>query len=141
MKFRKYIFLALMPLLILTGCQTNSMNQVMETSDSQVALRQIQTRAFDTTNRTKTLRTVIATLQDLGFVIDKADDELGTVSGTKLDGYQLRMTVTVRPRGKTQTLVRANATYNVTPVEDPMPYQQFFVALEKAMFLTAHEVD
>lgn len=125
----------------LAACQTTSMNQVMETSESQVQLRQIQTRAFDTTNRTKTLRTVIATLQDLGFVIDKADSELGTVSGTKLDGYSLRMTVTVRPRGKTQSLVRANATYNVTPVEDPQPYQQFFVALEKAMFLTAHEVD
>jgi len=127
--------------LVLAGCQTTSMNQVMEASESQVAIRQIQTRAFDTTNRTKTLRTIIATLQDLGFVIDKADDELGTVSGTKLNGYSLRMTVTVRPRGKKQTLVRANATYNVTPVEDPQPYQQFFTALQKAMFLTAHEVD
>ncbi len=127
--------------LALAGCQTTSMNHVMETSESQVAIRQIQTRAFDTTDRTKTLRTVIATLQDLGFVIDKADDELGTVSGTKLNGYSLRMTVTVRPRGKTQTLVRANATYNITPVTDPQPYQQFFTALQKAMFLTAHEVD
>lgn len=124
----------------LAGCQTTSMDQVMQASESQVAIRQIQTRAFDTTNRTKTLRTVIATLQDLGFVIDKADNELGTVSGTKLKGYSLRMTVTVRPRGKKQTLVRANATYNVTPVEDPQPYQQFFTALQKAMFLTAHEV-
>lgn len=139
---KKYVLLPLVFVCIaLAGCQTTSMNQVMETSESQVAIRQIQTRAFDTTNRTKTLRTIIATLQDLGFVIDKADDELGTVSGTKLNGYSLRMTVTVRPRGKKQTLVRANATYNVTPVEDPKPYQQFFTALQKAMFLTAHEVD
>ncbi|MBE2191334.1 MAG: hypothetical protein IAE63_04055 [Alphaproteobacteria bacterium] len=128
-------------LVSLSGCQTNSMNQVMETSVSQVQTRQMQTRAFDTTDKKKTLRTVIATLQDLGFVIDKADNELGSVSGTKLDGYSLRMTVTVRPKGKKQTSVRTNATYNVTPVEDPQPYQQFFVALEKAMFLTAHEVD
>ena len=125
----------------LTACQTTSMNQVMETSESAVQLRSIQSRAFNTTNRTKTLRTVIATLQDLGFVIDKADKELGTVSGTKLDGYQLRMMITTRAKGKKQTLVRANATYNVTPVQDPAPYQQFFTALEKAMFLTAHEVD
>jgi hypothetical protein len=48
------------------------------------------------------LRTVIATMQDLSFVIDKADAGLGTVSGTKLDGYQLRMTVTVRPRDRTR---------------------------------------
>lgn len=137
---KKYTYMAF-ACVVLAGCQTTSMDQVMETSGSQVQTRQIQTRAFDTTNNTKTLRTIIATLQDLGFVIDKADNELGTVSGTKLDGYSLRMTVTVRPRGKKQTLIRANATYNVTPVVDPQPYQQFFTALQKAMFLTAHEVD
>lgn len=140
MKNKKAILLSL-ALLTLAGCQTTSMNQVMESSESQVQLRQIQSRAFTTTNRTKTLRTVIATLQDLGFVIDKADDELGTVSGTKLDRYHLRMTVTVRPKGQKQMLVRANATYNVTPVTDPEPYQQFFTAFEKASFLKAHEVD
>lgn len=121
--------------------QAQSKDQVMSAGSSQVAIRQIQTRAFDTTDRKKTLRTVIATLQDLGFVIDKADDDLGTVSGTKLDGYSLRMTVTVRLRGEKQTMVRANAQYNITAVEDPEPYQQFFTALEKAMFLTAQQVD
>lgn len=141
MKKTTSVFLAATACLLLAGCQTTSSNQIMAAGESQVALRQIQTRAFDTTNRTKTMRTVIATLQDLGFVIDKADNELGTVSGTKLDGYSLRMTVSIRPRGKSQTLVRANAQYNIYPVEDPEPYQQFFTALEKAMFLTAHEVD
>ena len=74
-------------------------------------------------------------------MIDKADATLGSVSGTKLDRYALRITVTVRPRGKTQLLVRANAQYELNPVVEPAPYQQFFAALEKAMFLTAHEVD
>ena len=127
--------------LSLAACQTDSRNQALATSESQLALRQMQSRAFDTTDREKMLRTVIATLQDLSFVIDKADATLGSVSGTKLDGYQLRMTVTVRPRGQSQTLVRANAQYNITPVEDPEPYQQFFAALGKSLFLTAHAVD
>ncbi len=122
------------------GCQ-NSAKQLLATDESQVKLRQIQTRAFDTTDKKKTLRTVISTLQDLGFVIDKADETLGTVSGTKLDGYALRLTVMVRPRGETQLLVRANAQYNIEAVEDPEPYQQFFTSLGKAMFLTAHNVD
>ena len=87
------------------------------------------------------LRTTMATLQDLGFVIDNADETLGSVSATKLDRYALRMTVTIRPRGRTQTMVRANAQYRLHAVEDPEPYQQFFDALGKAMFLTAHEVD
>ncbi len=127
--------------LMLVGCQTDSKQQVLAVTKSQVELRSFQTRVFDTTDKEKTLRTVIATLQDLSFVVDKADAILGTVSGTKLDGYQLRITVTVRPRGETQMLVRANAQYNITAVEDPEPYQQFFIALEKSMVLTAHQVD
>ena len=126
---------------MLVGCQTDSRQQVLAVTKSQVELRSFQTRVFDTTDKEKTLRTIIATLQDLSFVVDKADAILGTVSGTKLDGYQLRITVTVRPRGETQMLVRANAQYNITAVEDPEPYQQFFIALEKSMFLTAHQVD
>ena len=144
MRVEKRIPLALIVVsaaLILAGCQTDSKQQVLAVTKSQVELRSFQTRAFDTTDKEKTLRTVMATLQDLSFVLDKADAILGTVSGTKLDGYQLRITVTVRPRGETQMLVRANAQYNITAVEDPEPYQQFFIALEKSMFLTAHEVD
>lgn len=135
------VFAAFAVLVMLAACQADSRQQVLATTKSQVELRSIQTRAFDTTEKEKTLRTVMATLQDLNFVLDKADAVLGTVSGTKLDGYQLRMTVTVRPRGESQLLVRANAQYNIYPVEDPEPYQQFFVALEKAMFLSAHQVD
>lgn len=118
-----------------------STKQVLATKESQVKLRAIQTRAFDTTDQEMMLRTVIATLQDLGFIIDKADDVLGTVSGTKLDRYALRMTVSVRPRGQTQLLVRANAQYEIYAVEDPEPYQKFFEALSKALFLSAHQVD
>lgn len=140
MKRLSILFLSLL-VITLPSCQTTSTSQVMATDSSAVELRSMQTRAFDTTKKKQTLRTVIATMQDLGFVIDKADEELGSVSGTKLDGYQLRMTVTVRARGDKQLLVRANAQYNITAVEDPEPYQQFFTALEKAMFLTAHEVD
>jgi hypothetical protein len=51
------------------------------------------------------------------------------------------MTVTVRPKGDTQLLVRASAQYNITAVTDPKPYQDFFTALSKAMFLEAHQID
>jgi len=125
--------------IISQGCATTHENLLG--SKEQLKLRSIQTRAFDTTGRQKTLRTVIATMQDLGFVIDKADALLGTVSATKLDGYALRLTVSVRPRGDSQLLVRANAQYNLKAVVDPKPYQDFFNALSKAMFLTANNVD
>jgi len=124
----------------LPGCAPST-KSIMQAESSALELRSFQQRAFDTADIEKTLRTVIATLQDLGFVVDKADLDLGTVSATKLAGYQLRITVTVRARGTTQVLVRANAQYLDKAVEDPKPYQDFFTALEKAMFLTAQQVD
>lgn len=132
--------ITILSLALTLGCATTQ-QRLLDSDQSQLELRSFQSRAFDTTDKSSTLRTVIATLQDLGFVIDKADDVLGTVSATKLNYYSLKITVSVRPRGNTQLLVRANAQYGVTPVTDPKPYQDFFVALEKAMFLTAHEVD
>ena len=141
MKRKQMIVLSLLIVLIMLVSCAPSTKQVLATKGSQVKLRSIQTRVFDTTDKYKMLRTVIATLQDLGFIVDKADDVLGAVSATKLDRYTLRMTVSVRPRGETQLLVRANAQYNITAVENPEPYQQFFDALSKAIFLTAHQVD
>jgi len=115
--------------------------KILLTEESQVKLRSIQSRGFDTPDRKLMLRTVIATLQDLGFVIDDADETLGTVSATKLKGYSIRMTVSVRPRGDRQSIVRSNAQYNLRTVEDPEPYQQFFAALSKALFLEAQQIE
>ncbi|MCG8548581.1 MAG: hypothetical protein MJE12_30630 [Alphaproteobacteria bacterium] len=130
--------------LALTGCQTDSREQLLKTGKSQVELRSVQSRTFDTGNKQRTLQAVIATLQDLNFVVGTVDAVLGSVTGSKRDHraaylpHEMRMTVTVRPRGATQMIVRANATYDITPVEDPEPYQQFFSALSKAMFLEAN---
>ena len=140
MKNKFKLILILFLFVSVVGC-TSTQQHLLDSKSSQVQLRSIQTRSFDTTDKAKTLRTIMSTLQDLGFVLDKADVTLGTVSATKLKGYALRITVTVRPRGETQLLVRANAQYNIHPVTDPAPYQQFITSLEKAMFLTAHQVD
>jgi hypothetical protein len=136
----RYRLLVILGAALMFGC-VSSIDQVMKTDQSAVQLRSYQERAFDTADKEQTMRSVIATLQDLSFVLDKADLDLGIVSATKLSGYQLRVTVTVRPRGSSQMLVRANAQQGEMAVEDPKPYQDFFTALEKSMFLTAHEVD
>ena len=127
-------------LLTLTGCVTPAVN-ALESDASQVKLRSIQTRAFDTTDKKKMIQTVISTMQDLDFVIDKADFTLGSVTGSKFLGQAVvSMTVIVRPRGEKQLLVRANAQYGIKSVEDAATYQDFFAALEKAIFLTAQQV-
>ncbi len=123
-----------------SACRMDSQDEVLATSRSQLQLRAVETRAFDTTDRAAILRAVIATLQDLGFIVDRADDLIGTVTATKLSGYALRLTVTLRPVGK-RILVRASGQYNLEAVTDPQPYQQFFAALSKALFLQANQVD
>lgn len=134
----KYFLPLLIALTLFGGCRAGH-QQVLQTQESQVKLRSMQTRAFDTTDRRKALRSSIGTLQDLGFIIDKADYDLGSVSGSKMAGH-VRITVSVRPKGE-QMVVRANAQYGIEAVEDPETYQQFFASLSKAMFLDAHEVD
>lgn len=142
MKIRFPSYLAFICCILSLGaCQTNSKDQILKTDKTQVALRAVQTRIYETNNHNQTVRTVIATLQDLGFVVDKADEQLGTVSATKLDGFSLRMTVTVRPRGPEQMVVRASGQYNLVAISDAKPYQQFFNALEQAIFLKTNKVN
>jgi starvation-inducible outer membrane lipoprotein len=126
-------------LLLLSACATNL--DAITDAGSQVQSRQIQTREYDRLGKRDALRSILSTLQDLGFVIDKADYELATITATKLQDYQIRMTVTVRERDEERMSVRANARFNEKPVEDPTAYQDFFAALDKSLFLTMHKID
>ena len=101
----------------------------------------MQTRIYESLDRRETLRSILATLQDLGFVIDTADYEMGTITATRLQEYELRVTVTVRDRADNRLAVRANARVNDRLIDDPGTYQDFFTVLDKAMFLTRHDVD
>jgi hypothetical protein len=53
----------------------------------------------------------------------------------------MRMTVTVVQKDGRRIAVRANARIGENSVTDAATYQDFFVALDKAMFLTLHKVD
>ncbi len=148
MKIRRVLLIAaaVVPLITISGCQLNPKKQVLAATESQVQLRSMQTRVFESSDKNKVMRSAISTLQDLDFIVDNADLLLGSVSGTKFGKsgakmYQLKMTVSVRPRGDKQMVVRANAQYNLEAIEDPKPYQDFFTALGKSLFLTAQQVD
>ena len=95
----------------------------------------------ETLDKQLALRSTIATLQDLGFFIDNADLELGTVTATRHSGQTMRMTVTARERAGQRVVVRANARVGETGISEMNTYQDFFVALDKAIFLTRNDVD
>ena len=136
-------------LFVCSAC-TSSKEHLLKMDESQVELRSMQTRAFDTNEKERMLRTVISTLQDLGYIVNEANEVIGTVSARTTDikyelfekkKFPLLITVTVRPTGETRLLVRANAQFNQKAVKNPLVYQNFFNVLEKSIFLTAHEVD
>lgn len=139
MKIRILLVASIVFAVLLTGCATTKEHVLDSGDQSQLQKRSYQSRIFDTADKDKVMRGVVSTLQDLSFVIERADMTLGTVSGTKYaNNLAIRMTVSVRAKGAAQMLVRANGQLNVQPIEDPLAYQDFFASLEKSLFLTAN---
>ena len=89
------VMLAIALWLPLTGCPTpyewrhegqwDSRDQVWLSEQSQVKLRAAQSRVFDTTDRRRTIEAVIDTMQDLGFMVEVLDENLGIVSGKRFE--------------------------------------------------------
>lgn len=134
----KRLLVLCVTLICLAGCVSVS-DDVLGTSQTQLQMRNYQSRAFDTTNKEMVMRAVISTLQDLGFIIERADQTLGTISGTSFTYGGSQLTVSVRQVGK-QIVVRANAQRGLNAIEEPLAYQNFFNALGQSLFLEAHEV-
>jgi hypothetical protein len=118
---------------------TKEESDLLAPTDEQMKLRSFQSRTFDVADRTQAMRGVIAALQDLGFIIERANDSLGLVTAARFAEPRyydvMGVTVTVRPQGEGQMLVRANAIYNNEPVTDPKVYQNFFATLERSLFI------
>lgn len=123
--------------IMLAACATTN-QAVLDSNSSQVAIRNYQTRSFDTADKVNVMNNIVATMQDLGFVIEKADKDIGTISGFSFTN-QTTMTVSVRVRGNA-ILVRANASAGTEAITEPQAYQNFFNALSQSLFLTANEV-
>lgn len=126
--------------LLLYGCTTPEQPQtLLAPTEAQLKIRTIQTRTYDVTDRNQAIRATIASLQDLGFIIERANEPLGLVTAARFaepNYYDVvTVTVTVRPLSEAQLTIRANAIYNNRPIEDPKVYQNFFASLERSLFI------
>jgi hypothetical protein len=68
--------------------QSDSRTQIWLSEQSQVKVRNAQSRFFDTADKGKLLEAVVATFQDLGFQIEVLDETLGIVTGKKFLGAE-----------------------------------------------------
>jgi len=108
-------------------------------TEEQMKIRNMQTRTFDISDRKVAMRGVISALQDLGFIIERANEPLGMVTGARFaepNYYDVvGITVTVRQANASQTTIRANALFNNEPITDPEVYRNFFATLERSFFI------
>jgi hypothetical protein len=128
-------------LVVAQGCAVPQPSpDLLAPTEAQMKIRSVQTRAFDITDRQTAMRGVIAALQDLGFIIERANEPLGLVTAARFaepNFYDVvGVTVTVRAEAEGRMMVRANAIYNNKPIEDPKVYQNFFATLERSLFVT-----
>ncbi|MFW6154353.1 MAG: hypothetical protein ACOC95_03960 [Planctomycetota bacterium] len=117
-------------------------SELLQLNESQMKIRSYQTRTFDIADRDRVLRCIMVSLQDLDFVLERANGPMGMVTAGKFErGGVMEMTVVVRAKGEKQTEVRANALFNTRPVEDPKAYQNFFTVLQRSLFVAGPSSD
>jgi len=83
------------------------------------AERAMQSRRFDTKDRTSMLRATIGVLQDLGYTIEESQDGFGMIVASRLAGAQIRAQIVVRAVPDANAItVRANSN---APPSPPVP--------------------
>jgi hypothetical protein len=134
---------AIAVLVVVQGCAAPKPSEdLLAPTEAQMKIRSVQTRTFDMKDRQLAMRGVIAALQDLGFIIERANEPLGLVTAARFaepNYYDVvGVTVTVRHEAEGRMMIRANAIYNNKPIDDPKVYQNFFATLERSLFAIKH---
>ena len=113
--------------------------ELLAPTEEQMKIRNLQTRTFDVADRKVAMRGVISALQDLGFIIERANQPLGLVTAARFAEPRyydvVGVTVTVRSANAAQTTIRVNAIFNNQPITDPVVYRNFFATLERSFFI------
>jgi len=148
----------------LIGCATTD-SAPGNAPQSQVEIRQFQTRTYDTADQALVMKAMLNVLQDLNFIVRTADAQLGLISAEKWSNIDhskkeikkakkeklslpeaavMECTANVTTTGGRaqvrvifqQRVMGAGGTVvEVTRVEDAAFYQEFFARVDKGIFL------
>lgn len=69
--------------LLLSACASQIPKEALQLAPESLALRQLQTRRFDTPDEKLILAAGAGILQDLGFTLDASDSQLGVIVASK----------------------------------------------------------
>lgn len=69
--------------LLLAACQTAPPEDAFRLTESTLELREIQTRGYDGIEEADILAASIGVLQDMGYVVDDVEHELGVLTASK----------------------------------------------------------
>lgn len=152
----------------LLACQTtpsvDQQTRALTPQRQSLAVRQIQSRRFDTDDETQILAACAGLLQDLGFIITESSSRAGLLVASKdrstadpgqgflanLGAQRIRISIVTTPLKTKKILVRVtfqrvfwqpHSQYTrVESVNDPVIYQEFFNRLSQSVFLEAHHI-
>ena len=127
-------FAAALALTLLTNALANPAARAANPFDARTPTHEPETlappsRDYESADLLGAQRLAIAALQDLGFALESADAETGTLSATRLDSFALRLTVTLTAASESTVTASVAADYEGTPISDGRPAEAFFTAL------------
>ena len=115
-------------LLALCGCASTIPKEALQLSPESLKLRQLQTKRFDTDEKTL-LKSSVSLLQDLGFNIEETTSELGLItcskqrdatSGSQIAGAVVLALLTgVATHVDKEQLIRASVVTRPIDTDDP----------------------
>lgn len=141
------LILLTLSLTVLSGCSAiadyiNPQPFTFPNDQTQTQRRSYQTRNFEVSGEKRSLKIIIATLQDLGFTVTKVDADLGVVTGKQIyKNTDVYITVTTTIKSPNYVAVRSSLHDSNGMVDSPQIYQDFFSYLQKAYFLADNEVN
>ena len=145
-------------LLVLAGCASPPPSMI-DSTKSQLAVREYQTRTYETTDTAMVMKAVLNALQDEGFIVKTANTELGLITASKEKSdrewhggilyaydvtYSWDCSANVSLFGR-ETKVRVNVRLTtkrspsgketISEIDDPTFYQGFFSKVDKSVFI------